>query len=188
MLAAAVQHGTHLIQQRYTVGDALDDWIEHGLDGRSERTVKLYWDMIAKALKEHLGRARLTELTAADVYGALAEMAPGLSTRTLQIAHNVLVRAIRPAERDNLVGRNVAALVDPPKGKMEERPSKGTDLRADGRAYGRGQRDGPGCLHRRIAAVRRADRGSARFAGTTSWPGLTSSGNLCARSALITNR
>jgi integrase len=47
-----------------------------------------------------------------------------VSTRTLQIAHNVLVRAIRHAERDNLVGRNVAALVDPPKGNMEGRPSK----------------------------------------------------------------
>ena len=31
-------------------------------------------------------------------------------TRTVQIAHNVLVRAIRHAERDDLVGRNVAAL------------------------------------------------------------------------------
>jgi hypothetical protein len=38
------------------------------------------------------------------------------STRTIQIAHNVLVRAIRHAEREDLVGRNVASLVDAPKG------------------------------------------------------------------------
>jgi hypothetical protein len=35
----------------------------------------------------------------------------------VQIAHNVLVRAIRDAERDGLVGQNVAALVDAPKGQ-----------------------------------------------------------------------
>ena len=45
-------------------------------------------------------------------------MASRLSTRTVQIAHNVLVRAIRQAERDDLVGRNVAALVKPPKGRL----------------------------------------------------------------------
>ena len=55
---------------------------------------------------------RLTELTAGDVQPA---MAARLSTRTLQIAHNVLVRAIRQAERDGLAGRNVAALADAPK-------------------------------------------------------------------------
>ena len=55
-------------------------------------------------------------------------MAPRLSTRTLQIAHNVLVRAIRLAERDDLVGRNVAALVDTPKGQAAGRPSKSLTL------------------------------------------------------------
>jgi hypothetical protein len=42
----------------------------------------------------------------------------------VQIAHNVLVRAIRQAEREDLVGRNVAALVKPPKGQGAGRPSK----------------------------------------------------------------
>jgi len=46
-----------------------------------------------------------------------------LSTRLLQIAHNCLVRAIRHAESNDLVGRNVAALIRPPAGH-EGRPSK----------------------------------------------------------------
>ena len=45
-----------------------------------------------------------------------------LSTRSLQIAHNCLVRAIRHAEADDLVGRNVAALVRPPAGHEAGRP------------------------------------------------------------------
>src|SRR5215471_9755149 len=115
-------------RRRYTVGDALEDWLAHGVDGLSARTVTLYRGTIVKALTEQLGAVRLTELTAGDVQGALAAMAPRLSTRTLQIARNVLVRAIRQAERDDLVARNVAALVKPPKGQGAGRPSKSLTL------------------------------------------------------------
>jgi hypothetical protein len=48
--------------------------------------------------------------------------------RTVQIAHDVLVRAIRHAEREDLVRRNVAALVDAPKGQLAGRPSKSLTL------------------------------------------------------------
>ena len=115
-------------RRRYTVEDALEDWLAHGLDGVSARTMTLYRGTMAKALREELGTVRLTELTAADVQGALAAMALRLSSRTVQIAHNVLVRAIRHAERDDLVGRNVAALVKPPKGQLGGRPSKSLTL------------------------------------------------------------
>ena len=77
----------------------------------------MYRGTIAKALREELGSVRLTDLTAADVQKALTSLASRVSTRTVQIAHNVLVRAIRQAERDDLVGRNVASLVKPPKGQ-----------------------------------------------------------------------
>ncbi|HEY6311417.1 MAG TPA: site-specific integrase [Streptosporangiaceae bacterium] len=70
----------------------------------------------------------MTDLTAADVQKALTSMASRLSTRTVQIAHNVLVRAIRQAERVDLVGRNVASLVKPPKGQGAGRPSKSLTL------------------------------------------------------------
>jgi len=115
-------------RRRYSVGDALDDWLTVGVDGLSARTVSLYRDTIAKALREELGTVRLQELTAADVQGALTAMASRASTRTVQIAHNVLVRAIRQAERDDLVVRNVAALVKPPKGQLGGRPSKSLTL------------------------------------------------------------
>src|SRR6266849_6302593 len=119
-------------RRRYTVGDALDDWLAHGLDGLSARTVTLYRDTIAKALREELGSVRLTDLTAGAVQSALAATASQRSTRTVQIAHNVLVRAIRQAERDDLVGRNVAALVKPPKGQLGGRPSKSLTLEQAG--------------------------------------------------------
>jgi hypothetical protein len=104
-------------RRRYTVADALEDWLAYGVGGLSARTVTLYRGTIVKALDEELGAVRLTELTARDVQSALAAMASRLSTRTLQIDHNVLVRAIRQAERDDLVARNVAAPVDAPRGQ-----------------------------------------------------------------------
>ena len=115
-------------RRRYTVEDALEDWLAVGVDGLSARTVSLYRDTIAKALGEELGTVRLTDLTAGDVQRALTAVASRSSTRTVQIAHNVLVRTIRQAERDDLVGQNVAALVKPPKGQLGGRPSKSLTL------------------------------------------------------------
>jgi len=115
-------------KQSYTVSDALDDWLAQGLDGVSVRTVTLYRDTIAPALKDQLGSARLKALTAGDVQAALTALAARVSTRTVQISHNVLVRTIRHAERDGLVARNVAALIKPPKGRRAGRPSKSLTL------------------------------------------------------------
>ena len=100
----------------------MDAWLEHGLPGRSARTVQLYRGGV-KPLAEKVGARPLTKLSAADVRSALAELSGHLSTRSLQIAHNCLVRAIWHAEADDLVGRNVAAVVRPPSGN-EGRPSK----------------------------------------------------------------
>jgi integrase len=111
-----------------TVNDALDDWLATGLDGLAPSTVTVYRNTIAKALREELGSVELTKLTAGAVQKALANLAAKRSTRTVQMAHNVLVRAIRHAERDDLVGRNVAALVKPPKGQLAGRPSKSLTL------------------------------------------------------------
>lgn len=112
----------------YTVNDALDDWLGHGLDDVSARTVILYRSTIAPALREQLGTVKLRNLTAGDVQNALTVLAARMSTRTVQISRNVLVRAIRHAERDGLVVRNVAALVKPPKGQRRGRPSKSLTL------------------------------------------------------------
>ena len=148
-------------RRRYTVEDALEDWLAHGLDGVSARTVTLYRRTIAKALREELGSVRLTELTAADVQAALTAMAARLSSRTAQIAHNVLVGAIRHAERDDLAGRNVAALVKPPKGQPGGRPSKSLTLEQAVSLMAAARGDAVGGVHRLVAAVRAADRGGA---------------------------
>ena len=110
----------------YTVGNALDDWLDGGLHGRSGRTVELYRDTV-KPLRERLADVKLRDLTAADVQETLDVLAGQLSTRSLQIIRNCLERAIRHAEIRDLTGRNVAALVKPPRGRPG-RPSKSLTL------------------------------------------------------------
>jgi hypothetical protein len=105
------------------VNDALDDWLAQDLDEASARTVALYRDTITPMLREQLGTARLRELTAGDVQAALRALASRVSTRTVQISCNVLARALRRAERDGLVARNVATLVKLPRGQRAGRPS-----------------------------------------------------------------
>ena len=106
----------------YTVQAAVDDWLAQGLSGRSQRTLTLYRDGV-RPVTDKIGRKQLRALTAADVRSALTGLSGQMSTRSLQIAHSCLVRAIRHAEAGDIVGRNVAAPVRPPVGK-QGRPSK----------------------------------------------------------------
>ena len=103
-----------------TVQEAADDWLTHGLDGRSAKTVRKNRDVLTAVLAV-IGRKRLRELTAAEVHVALASVAATRSTSTVAVAHNCLTRLIRYAEARDLVRRNVSALVDTPKGQPGRR-------------------------------------------------------------------
>lgn len=76
---------------------------------------------------EFIGAKALRTLTAGDVRSALNKLVSRYSTRSLQITRNSLERAIRHAEGNDLVGRNVAALVNAPRGR-DRRPSKSFTL------------------------------------------------------------
>lgn len=106
----------------YTVGQAVDDWLRDGLDEVSERTRKLYAGLLG-SLMEFIGKRSLRELTAGEVRDGLAELTDRFSTRSMQITRNSLERAITQAQANDLVGRNVAALVKVPRGRAG-RPSK----------------------------------------------------------------
>jgi integrase len=110
----------------YTVRRAAQDWLAEGLEGRSAKTVKKNENVLAPILTA-IGSRRLRELTADDVRQALTAMATRYSNAAVAMGHNALTRAIRHAEGRDLVGRNVATLVDTPKGQAG-RPSKSLTL------------------------------------------------------------
>jgi integrase len=96
------------------------------LDGRSAKTVSTYREVL-EPLLELIGAAKLRTLSARQVRAALLKLSADRSTRTLQIALQALRRAIKHAAADDLVGRNVAALVSVPAGTTG-RPSKSLSL------------------------------------------------------------
>ena len=110
----------------YTVRQAAEDWLASGLDGRSPKTVKKNQNVLEPILAV-IGARKLRDLAAADVRQALATMAARYSTAAVSMEHLVLKRAIRHAEANDLVARNVAALADTPKGQ-DGRPSKSLTL------------------------------------------------------------
>jgi integrase len=109
----------------YTVRQAAGDWLAHGLEGRSAKTVTKNQYVLEPILKI-IGARKLRDLSAADVRQALAAMAAGYSTAAVSMGHLALKRVIRHAEANDLVSRNVA-LADTPKGR-EGRPSKSLTL------------------------------------------------------------
>ncbi len=109
----------------YTVRHAAQDWLREGLAGRAAKTIKKNENVLAPILAA-VGAQRLRKLTAGEVHDALTAMAQDYSSAVV-MGHNALTWAIRHAEARDLVGRNVATLVDTPKGQAG-RPSKSLTL------------------------------------------------------------
>jgi integrase len=106
----------------YTVAKAVDDWAAEALDGLTDKTLRSHVDLL-RPVTMLIGNIPLRDLTAQDVRRTLSKLAQTRSTRTMASTHNVLVRAIRHAEANDRIGRNVASLVRPPQGKTG-RPSR----------------------------------------------------------------
>src|SRR5262249_8495491 len=95
---------------KYTVRQAVEDWLRDGLPGRAERTRGANRGAPAP-IRELIGSRPLREPTAGDVRAALDRVSPSHSTRYLQLGRAALARAIKYAEAHDRVGRNVATLV-----------------------------------------------------------------------------
>ena len=117
------EDGLAIAPADYTVARAVNDWLAYGLSGRDKRTVDLYTQQCRSHLLPALGARKLRDLSAEDVDKWLAGKASTLSTRTLQILHTCLNRAVKRAMARDKVKRNVVALCSVPKGQPG-RPSK----------------------------------------------------------------
>ncbi|MEV0827675.1 site-specific integrase [Nonomuraea rubra] len=117
------EDGLAIAPHDYTVSDAVTYWLEHGLRGRDEKTVRLYADFARLHIVPALGRRKLRDLSVEDVDKWLADKATVLSTRSLKLLHSVLNRAIRNAMKRDKVRRNVVDLCDVPDGQAG-RPSR----------------------------------------------------------------
>jgi integrase len=119
---AQVDAGQAPAPEKLTVADYLTSWLETTARPRLRpRTFDSYAMIVNRHLVAALGSTRLARLTPADVRGYLADkLAAGLSARTCAYHRAILRKALHDAMRDGLLGRNVAALADPPKQTTRE--------------------------------------------------------------------
>ncbi|HYP46899.1 MAG TPA: site-specific integrase, partial [Propionibacteriaceae bacterium] len=110
-------------QSSFTVGEAVEDWLSYGLPRRAPKTVTKLRGLCRLHLMPKLGSKKLRDLTARDVERWLGGLSDDLSTNTLSQLLSCLSRSVRRAMSRDLVGRNVAELVDIPRGR-EGRRSK----------------------------------------------------------------
>ncbi|MEU7167423.1 site-specific integrase [Streptomyces morookaense] len=103
----------------------LAEWLPYWLDNvvkprRKLSTYDKYEAHVRLYLVPRLGAKRLESLAVADVRRFLAQLARDTTPATAKEAHRVLRSALSSACREELISRNVAQLVEPPRTKPRE--------------------------------------------------------------------
>jgi integrase len=121
-----------LANNQQTLGSFLEEWLEAKKPGLEPGSYVQYSGLIRKHILPALGKIALAKLTPQQVERFYAAKLATLSPNTVLGIHNgVLYPALDKATRWGLVARNVAALVDLPKG---ERATRKVFTRAEARA------------------------------------------------------
>ena len=104
------------------VSEYLNRWLNDSVRGSVKAmTHASYSQLVRVHINPALGNVRLSRLSPAHLQAFYrAKLDAGLSPRTVQYLHVVLHRALKQALRWNLVPRNAAEAVDPPKVDKKE--------------------------------------------------------------------
>jgi len=122
-LISEIRGGTYVDPTRLTVAAFLERWIEHMQGQVSPRSHERYAEIARKNIVPLLGGLMLTKLQPAHISLAYAKALTngrrngkgGLSARTVTHLHRVLRQALQQALRWQLLARNPADVVKPPK-------------------------------------------------------------------------
>jgi integrase len=109
--------GLQLAPERLTVQEYLNTWLTERIPGTvAVRTEEIYARVVRLYLLRYIGKIRLVRLTPNDVSSMMNELGKeGLSPSTKRMARATLRRALRMAEQDGLIARNVAAIAEGPR-------------------------------------------------------------------------
>jgi integrase len=120
--AAGVQAGVPVPGQTARLAEYLDYWLEHHVKpSLRPKTYELYEVAVRLYLKPGLGRQTVRGLSVPMVQAYLNEkLAEGHSVRKVQIIRTTLSAALTRAQREELVSRNVARLVELPQWERAE--------------------------------------------------------------------
>jgi integrase len=122
-LIAELQSGGVIDPARMTVAEFLERWLDHMQGQVAPRTVERYAELARKNIIPLLGGLILTKLQPAHISSAYAKALThgrrdgkgGLSPRTVHHMHRVLREALQQAVVWQMLARNPATAVKPPK-------------------------------------------------------------------------
>lgn len=101
---------------RYTVRQAVEDWLTYGQGDVDEDTVKKHRSL-AEQVYKHLGARKLKQLRVKEVEVWLDTLSAGYSTRSLGEIRAVLNRSVVRAMKHGMVAQNVVELTAIPRGR-----------------------------------------------------------------------
>jgi site-specific recombinase XerC len=130
LAASHVGHGGLLPSQtlRMTVAAFLERWIEHMQGQVSPRSHERYAEIARKNIAPLLGGIALTKLAYAKALASgRRDGSGGLSARTVQHMHRVLSEALQQAVGWQMLARNPADAVKPPKVERKQMSVLDTD-------------------------------------------------------------
>ena len=122
-LISAIQSGSYVAPSKLTLAEFLDRWLEHTKSQVSPKSHERYSGIINQNLKTALGSVHLSKLKPVQISAAYSKALAngrrdgtgGLSPRTVNHMHRVLKQALGQAVRWELLTRNPADAVDPPR-------------------------------------------------------------------------
>src|SRR5262245_4693717 len=127
-LISEITGGTHIDPTRLTIAAFFDQWLEHMKAQLTARSHERYSELARKNLAPLIGSVPLTKLrpaTISQIYARALESGRrdgngGLSPRTVHYMHRILRQALQQAVEWQLLARNPAAAVKPPKVERNE--------------------------------------------------------------------
>jgi integrase len=122
----SVDTGSHVAPAKTTIGDYVTTWLDNARD-LSPKTLERYRELATQQIIPHLGDVGLQALRPAQVEAWHTTLINNggttggpLSPSTVAHCHRLLHRVLDHAVRLEVIGRNVASIVSPPKiGRVE---------------------------------------------------------------------
>lgn len=123
-----VDRGEHVDPTKITVTDLLDRWLKHAGSQVSPKTHERYAQLVEKNIAPIMGEHKLRALRSIHIDEAWSRLLAdgrldgkgGLSPQTVKHCHRVLKQALGQAVRWQLLARNPADYVDPPRVPRKE--------------------------------------------------------------------
>lgn len=114
--------GITLYGRRVTVAQWLGKWLqEYVVPNTRQKTYERYAGIVAKHLNPHIGHLQLTELKPNDIQALEAKLLQaGMNPAGVELVHRVLGAALKRAVRMEVLWRNPAQSVTPPRVSRKE--------------------------------------------------------------------